>query len=210
MLARHSATRARRRCDVVVSLESSADEITHDARLAVDSIPGLVALLAPDGDVLFVNRRILEYTGRTLQELKQWSTGGTVHPDDLAQVIRVFTQSVASGSAYEIMQRLRRSDGIYRWFQHSGVPLRDATGAGRPLVRVADGCRRAETRRSATGGREAVARDGGIRLPAADRSRRTLHARRRERDELSLRRVPDRSTGAGISELRFAYASGDL
>jgi len=113
---------------VVVSLESSADEITHDARLAVDSIPGLVALLAPDGDVLFVNRRILEYTGRTLQELKQWSTGDTVHPDDLAQVIRVFTQSVASGSAYEIMQRLRRSDGIYRWFQHSGVPLRDATG----------------------------------------------------------------------------------
>ena len=113
---------------MVVSLESSADEITHDARLAVDSIPGLVALLAPDGDVLFVNRRILEYTGRTLQELKQWSTGDTVHPDDLAQVIRVFTQSVASGSAYEIMQRLRRSDGIYRWFQHSGVPLRDATG----------------------------------------------------------------------------------
>jgi len=113
---------------VVVSLESSADEITRDARLVVDSIPGLVALLAPDGDILFVNRRILEYTGRTLEELKQWSTGDSVHPDDLPQVIRIFTQSVASGSAYEIAQRLRRSDGIYRWFQHSGFALRDATG----------------------------------------------------------------------------------
>lgn len=62
---------------MVVSLESSADEITRDARLVVDSIPGLVALLAPDDDILFVNRRILEYTGGTLEELKQWSTGGT-------------------------------------------------------------------------------------------------------------------------------------
>ena len=113
---------------MVVSLESSADEITRDARLVVDSIPGLVALLAPDDDILFVNRRILEYTGGTLEELKQWSTGDSVHPDDLPQVIRIFTQSVASGSAYEIAQRLRRSDGIYRWFQHSGFALRDATG----------------------------------------------------------------------------------
>ncbi len=113
---------------MVVSLKSSADEITPDARLAVDSIPGLVALLDPDGDILFVNRRIIEYTGSTLEELKQWTTGDTVHPDDLPQVIRLFTQSIASDSAYEIVQRLRRSDGVYRWFQHSGFPLREQPG----------------------------------------------------------------------------------
>src|SRR5262249_18754751 len=35
---------------------------------------------------------------------------------------------IESGSPYEIVQRLRRSDGIYRWFQNRGFPLRDPDG----------------------------------------------------------------------------------
>jgi PAS domain S-box-containing protein len=107
------------------SLESSAEDAT---RLVVDSIPGLVALLTMDGDLQFVNRQILEYTGRTLEELKQWGTSDTVHPEDLPHVIQVFTRSIASGSPYEIVQRLRRSDGVYRWFQNNGFPLCDRSG----------------------------------------------------------------------------------
>jgi PAS domain-containing protein len=38
----------------------------------------------------------------------------------------VFTRSIGSGTPYEIVQRLRRSDGVYRWFQNSGFPFRDA------------------------------------------------------------------------------------
>ncbi len=93
-----------------------------------DSIPGLVALLTAAGEVEFVNRQIVEYTGRTLDELKHWGTDDTVHPEDLPHVIQAFTQSIGSGSAYAIVQRLRRSDGVYLWFQNNGFPLRDAGG----------------------------------------------------------------------------------
>jgi len=103
-------------------------ESERNSRLVVDSIPGLVALLTPDGDVQFVNRQILEYTGRTLDELRKWGTSDTVHPEDLPHVVQVFTQSIASGTPYEIVQRLRRSDGVYRWFQNNGFPLRDTSG----------------------------------------------------------------------------------
>jgi PAS domain S-box-containing protein len=103
-------------------------ESERNSRLIVDNIPGLVALLTAAGEVQFVNRQIVEYTGQTLEELKQWGTNDTVHPQDLPQVIQVFTQSIGSGSPYEIVQRLRRSDGVYRWFQNSGFPLRDASG----------------------------------------------------------------------------------
>jgi PAS domain-containing protein len=51
-----------------------------------------------------------------------------VHPEDLPHVIRAFTQSIASGTPYAIVQRLRRSDGGYRWFQNNGFPLRDPGG----------------------------------------------------------------------------------
>jgi len=103
-------------------------ESERNSRLLVDNIPGLVALLTSAGEVEFVNRQIIEYTGRTLEELKQWGRDDTVHAEDLPHVVQAFTQSIASGTPYEIAQRLRRSDGTYRWFQNSGFPLRDATG----------------------------------------------------------------------------------
>jgi PAS domain S-box-containing protein len=112
-------------CDAEISSESFDEDAT---RLVVDSIPGLVALLAPSGEVQFVNHHILEYTGQTLEELKGWGTNGTVHPEDLPHVVDVFTRSIGSGNPYEIVQRLRRSDGVYRWFENNGFPLREASG----------------------------------------------------------------------------------
>ena len=103
-------------------------ESERDSRLLVDSIPGLVALLTAVGEVQFVNRQVLEYTGRTLEEMKQWGTTDTVHPEDLPHVIQAFTESIGSGRPYEIVQRLRRSDGVYRWFQNNGFPLRETSG----------------------------------------------------------------------------------
>ncbi len=103
-------------------------ESERNSRLILDNIPGLVALLTPAGAVEFVNRQILDYTGQTLEELNQWGTNGTVHAEDLPHVAEVFTQSIGSGQPYEIVQRLRRSDGSYRWFQNNGFPLRDARG----------------------------------------------------------------------------------
>src|SRR3984893_9946764 len=101
----------------------------RDARLTLDSIPGLVASLTPTGGVDFVNHPLVEYCGRTLEELKQWGTSDTVHPDDLPRVIQIFNQAMASGEPYDFEARLRRFDGAYRWFQVRGLPLRDASGA---------------------------------------------------------------------------------
>jgi len=103
-------------------------ESERKSRLVVDSIPGLVGLLTADGEVEFVNRQILEYTGRTLEELKQWGTSDTVHPEDLPRVAQVFMQAIASRSPFEIEWRLRRWDGVYRWFQNNGFPLREPSG----------------------------------------------------------------------------------
>jgi formate hydrogenlyase transcriptional activator len=100
----------------------------HDSRLIVDTIPGLVAVMTAEGDVDLVNRQILDYSGRTLEELKEWGTADIVHPDDLPRVIAAWRRSVDSGAPYEAEHRIRRADGEYRWFQSRGLPLRDAEG----------------------------------------------------------------------------------
>jgi PAS domain S-box-containing protein len=105
-----------------------ANESERESRLIVDSIPGLVALLSSAGYVEVVNRELLAYFGQTLEELRQWGTNGTVHPEDLPHVVDVFTRSIASGTPYDITQRLRRADGVYRWIQNRGFPLRDMKG----------------------------------------------------------------------------------
>ena len=104
------------------------EESQRESLLIVDSIPGLVALLSPTGYLEVVNRPWLEYFGQTLEELRQWGTNGTVHPEDLPHVIDVFTRSIASGTPFDIVQRLRRGDGAYRWMSNSGFPLRDPKG----------------------------------------------------------------------------------
>jgi PAS domain S-box-containing protein len=108
--------------------EEALRESQRESRLIVDNIPGAVALLSATGDVEVVNRQLLEYFGQTLEELRQWGTNGTVHPEDLPHVAEVFTRSIESGSPYTIAQRFRRSDGAYRWFENSGFPLRDDAG----------------------------------------------------------------------------------
>ena len=70
----------------------------------VDGISALVAVLTPDGQVEFVNRQLLDYFGKTLEELKEWASTDAVHPDDLPGVIAVWRRSVESGPPYDIMR----------------------------------------------------------------------------------------------------------
>ena len=107
--------------------EEARRESERRWRSAIDGIPGLLAILAPNGVVENVNSQILDYCGQSLEELRNWGTNGTVHPEDLPHVIEVFTGSIASGVPYEFEARLRRFDGVYRWFDVRGVPVRDAS-----------------------------------------------------------------------------------
>jgi PAS domain S-box-containing protein len=97
-------------------------------RTAIDSIPGLVAIMNAEGGVEWVNRRVLDYFGRTLDELRHWGTSGLVHPNDLPDVVAAWMRSVESGAPYEVEHRLLRADGVYRWFACRGLPLRDGSG----------------------------------------------------------------------------------
>ena len=94
-------------------------------RQIVDNIPGLVATTGALGEIEFLNRQTLEYFGKTTEQLKDWAMIGAVHPDDLPQVIETRKKSIETGDTYEVEHRCRRADGVYRWFQVRGLPIRD-------------------------------------------------------------------------------------
>ena len=94
-------------------------------RQIVDNIPGLVATMGAMGEVEFLNRQTLEYFGKTTEELKDWALISAVHPNDLPRVIEARKKSIETGQIYEVEHRCRRADGVYRWFQVRGLPVRD-------------------------------------------------------------------------------------
>jgi PAS domain S-box-containing protein len=114
--------------------EEALREREREARLIVDSVPGLVATMTPAGVLEAVNAQLLAYMGRTVEELRQWATNDTIHPEDLGRVSHtgMFTQPMTSSDPFEIEERLRRFDGIYRWFQARALPLR---GSDERIVR---------------------------------------------------------------------------
>jgi PAS domain S-box-containing protein len=99
-----------------------------DARSLLDNMPGFLARVSPVGTPEIFNRPFLQYLGTTLEELKKWRTSDIVHPDDLAHTIEVFGNGISGGQPFDFQYRLRRFDGVYRWFQVRVVPVRNVEG----------------------------------------------------------------------------------
>ena len=108
--------------------EEALRERERSLRSTIDGIPGLVAVLAPDGGVVAINRQIVDYSGLSLEGLKTWDTDGTIHHEDVPRLAETFTTSIASGVSYQVEARFRRIDGEYRWFDMRGIPVRDTSG----------------------------------------------------------------------------------
>jgi PAS domain S-box-containing protein len=97
-------------------------------RLTIDTIPVLAWCSRPDGSNEFLNQRWLDYTGLTIEEAQGWGWKVAIHPDDLPQLLDVWHGLLASGKSGELEARLRRADGVYRWFLFRVEPLRDPHG----------------------------------------------------------------------------------
>jgi len=95
-------------------------------RLVVDTLPAMVWSKLPDGSADFLNQRFREYTGSPLEEGLGWGWMNAFHPEDRA--VQEWRAAFAAGEPFEREARLRRADGVYRWFLLRAAPLRDDRG----------------------------------------------------------------------------------
>jgi PAS domain S-box-containing protein len=102
--------------------------MSHDLGQIVDALPGLVWTARPDGRVEFLNTRWLEYTGIPIDQAVPDGWMSAVHSEDLATLLSSWQTIRASGKPGEMEARLRRFDGIYRWFLFRMSPAADASG----------------------------------------------------------------------------------
>src|SRR5690606_9670662 len=84
---------------------TNSGEVTF--RQIVDSVPGLLFTYTASGETEFVNRQLLDYFGRTLEELQAWRGSDSIHPADLARVTQEWARNIRAGSAFVMEHRLR-------------------------------------------------------------------------------------------------------
>jgi PAS domain S-box-containing protein len=97
-------------------------------RFLAESIPQMVWTATPDGAVDYYNRRFVEFSGLSLEELLGEGWKVLIHPDDLERTIRRWNQSLESGTVYDIEYRFRTKHGPSRWFLGRAMAMRDTAG----------------------------------------------------------------------------------
>jgi two-component system cell cycle sensor histidine kinase/response regulator CckA len=102
--------------------ESALRESEERFRNMADTAPVMIWVTDSDGLCTFFNTRWLDFTGRAMeQELGTgWMEG--VHPEDLDEAIATYISAFRGRHSFQMEQRLRRADGVYRRLLCTGVP----------------------------------------------------------------------------------------
>lgn len=102
--------------------------VLSEFRFVTDFMPQMVWATKADGYHDFFNKGWYDFTGLTYDQTKDQGWSLVLHPDDFQRTLEVWTNCLRTGEVYEIEYRMRRHDGVYRWFLARALPLRNEEG----------------------------------------------------------------------------------
>src|SRR5271163_690296 len=101
----------------------------RELRRITDTIGQMIAVHGPEGEPIYANQAMLDYTGLTIDDVtRQEIRDKTIHPEDLERFQNGRNAGLLRGLPFEIELRYRRKDGQYRWFLNRYNPFRDEQG----------------------------------------------------------------------------------
>jgi PAS domain S-box-containing protein len=114
--------------DELKCAEEGLRESEYKLRQIIETVPGLIWSADPAGEPTQFNQRLLDYCGMRLEDFQHRGWETFLHPADFPETAKAFYQAIQTGTSYEAVHRLRRSDGEYRWHHARGEPLHDREG----------------------------------------------------------------------------------
>src|SRR5262245_38667232 len=97
-------------------------------RQLAESLPQLVWTCRVDGLCDYLSPQWVAYTGIPEAEQLGFDWLRQLHSDDREPIFMAWIQAVANGAPLDVEFRIRRNDGVYRWFKTRAVALRDSGG----------------------------------------------------------------------------------
>ena len=105
--------------------ESALQTREHQLLGIIETIPSMLWSASPTFEPTHLSKRLLEYFGAPFEELINGGWGNFIHPDDREATEKALLRAMSTGESLNVMHRLRRADGEYRWHHARGEALRD-------------------------------------------------------------------------------------
>jgi PAS domain S-box-containing protein len=111
-----------------IRIERALRESERRFRSLAEGMPHIVWETDAAGLCHYLNPRWFEYVGGDAGDSLGFAWLDYCHPDDRDRLLAEWQNAVESGGTYryDLEGRIRRQDGIYRWFRFTGTPLREA------------------------------------------------------------------------------------
>ncbi len=98
-------------------------------RFLAEAQPDQIWTAMPNGELDYVNQRVLDYFDTSFSELVAAGWLDVIHPDDLPHTLKAWQQALETGASYENELRLRRAaDDSYRWHLTRAIAMRGRDG----------------------------------------------------------------------------------
>jgi PAS domain S-box-containing protein len=107
-------------------IEDALRESNERYGALASAVPAILFSTRADGSCDYASEQFTSYTGLPASAAEGFAGLQVVHPDDVERCQAEWLDSVQTGAPFEIEFRLRRIDGVYRWFRCSCSPMRDA------------------------------------------------------------------------------------
>jgi len=100
----------------------------QEFRSLAEAMPQIVWATRPDGWNIYFNQQWVDYTGMTMEESYGHGWNTPFHPDDQQRAWDAWQRATQYNERYSLECRLRRADGVYRWWLVRGEPMRGVNG----------------------------------------------------------------------------------
>jgi PAS domain S-box-containing protein len=108
--------------------EQALRESEYKLHQIIETVPGLIWSADLAGEPTQFNQRLLDYSGMRLEDFQHGGWETFLHPADYPETAKAFSHAIHTGTSFQAVHRLRRSDGEYRWHHARGEPLHDREG----------------------------------------------------------------------------------
>jgi PAS domain S-box-containing protein len=92
-------------------------------RELADNAPVMIWRSRPDKQCDWFNKPWIDYSGRSQEELFGYGWAEDVHPEDFERCVTIYQTAFDAREKFTMPYRLRRHDGVYRWFLDNGAPF---------------------------------------------------------------------------------------
>ena len=108
--------------------EETLRESEERFRTMADGCPSMMWVTDEVGQNQFINQAYREFSGATLEQVAGGKWRSLIHPDDAPEFVCAFQRAVREHTPFRAEMRVRRADGVWRWFGTNATPRFSPSG----------------------------------------------------------------------------------